>query len=68
MAGDYTGHSPPTGYRGRTRWTFACLADASNMGSFAKTMLLCLSSDGLGEPVVVADGEVVVVAGASFEF
>ena len=32
------------------------------------TMLLCLSSGVLGEPVLVASGEVTVVVGASFEF
>ena len=35
---------------------------------FGQTMLLCLSRGGLGELVVVAFGEVVVVVGASFEF
>ena len=34
----------------------------------ADTMLLCLSSGVLGEPVLVASGEVTVVVGASFEF
>ena len=33
-----------------------------------RTMLLCLSSGVLGEPVLVASGEVTVVVGASFEF
>ena len=53
------------GAGGSVVWRPECVRRS---GRGCRTMLLCLSSGGLGEPVVVADGEVVVVAGASFEF